>query len=269
MTILSDSLLTLRTTACKRCKHNVGDVCEENKKLYPERDCFVSVGITMDKAHCPIGEWWKACSCVWVYKKKGMDGLYHSIRLAEKNLDANNYVICGDEPNWWTGQIIPSRSEGNKWTDSLVKLQRIIDSPLITDNFLWMYCDSFILQPMTMQELAVPRYGEPPQMGSTTWRETYFKTMQLLKEVNKPTLNYSTHYPVVFNKHLLQDVLDNYKPNYLIETLYLNIHGKEPQPITDEFQFQRSCLTFEVPSCVKLLNVKSYTPFVKRLVEQS
>jgi hypothetical protein len=223
----------------------------------------------MDKAHCPIGEWWKACSAVWVYKKKGLDGLFHSIRLAEKFTDANNTVICGTLPAWWTGQHIPSQKSvyANKWQDSLIKLQRIIDSPLVTDNFLWMYCDTFILAPTTMKELATPKYGELPNGGSSTWNATYQRTMTLLQERGATTHNFSTHYPVVYNKHLLQNVLDEFKPQYLIESLYLNLHGKDPQPITNEFQFQRECLEFAVPDTTKVLNVKSYTPCAQRNVE--
>lgn len=223
----------------------------------------------MDKAHCPIGEWWKACSAVWVYKKKGMDGLFHSIRLAEKYTDANNYVICGDNPAWWSGQHIASDKayHSNKWQDSLVKLQRIIDSPLVTDNFLWMYCDTFILAPTTMKELAVPKYGAFPSGGSTTWNNAYSYTTTLLQERGATTHNFSTHYPVVYNKHLLQNVLDSFKSFYLIETLYLNLHGECPQPITDSFQFQRECLEFSVAENVTVLNTKSYTPCVKRIVE--
>lgn len=36
---------------------NQNDVCAEYKRLYPDRDCVISVGIKMPHAACPLGKW--------------------------------------------------------------------------------------------------------------------------------------------------------------------------------------------------------------------
>jgi hypothetical protein len=34
-----------------------GDICLECKARHPEKDCFISIGVTMRHVACPLGEW--------------------------------------------------------------------------------------------------------------------------------------------------------------------------------------------------------------------
>lgn len=208
-----------------------------------------------------------AHSIVWVYRHKPRSGLRYSITLAAKNVPHKNLVLCGDRSAWFSGDYIPSPKIGDKWKDSLVKLQRIIDSPLVTETFLWMYDDTFILQPTPIEYIAIPKHGDPPQGGCDQWKAAYKRTQLLLLEKGLPTHNYSTHYPVVYEKAFLQDVLDRFEAPYLIETLYLNAINRPSLPIDDTFQFSRNCNHWSLLPETTVLNVKQFTPLVEKTIK--
>lgn len=208
----------------------------------------------------------KEYSVVWVYLDDGSDSLQYSIASVKKFLEYHNLFVCGDHTPL-APTINAPRTRTNiyaKWHDSLTKLQKIIDHPAITDNFLWMYDDTFFLAPNSIRDIAVPKYTLSPPENRGLWYQQFVNTLAMTELKN----NYSTHYPVVFNKHLLQDVLDNYKPPYLIETLYLNLHGKDPVEIDNTFQFSRDCVNWKLNSETTVLNVKKFTPIVKETVKR-
>lgn len=245
---------------CNPCPHNQNDTCLKLKEIHPDRPCSISYGVTLPKSYCPLGNWWKSCSIVWVYIDDHNNGeaLRYSIRAAHKNTEYHNLTVCGDHPQWYIGNFLSCKKHPNKWVDSLKKLQAIIDSPTVTETFLWMYDDTYILQPTTIEEVNNCKYGpNPPIEGHGTWRVMADTTFALLPPGNRR--NYSTHYPVVFNKQLLQQVIDKYKAPYLIETLYLNLHGVNSSPITDEFQFTRDSMNWSLNPRTKILNCKVFT----------
>lgn len=228
------------------------------REQYPDKPCMISYGVQLPKSYCPIGEWWKACSVVWVYVDTEDDSLRYSMRSVHENVDYYNFVVCGDHPSWYIGHSIRPKRDVKKWHDSITKLRAIINDPKVTDTFLWMYDDTFFVKPYTIEEVYNCKYGEElDRKGHGAWLATADATMSLLPPGKRK--NYSTHYPVVFTKNLLQQVLDTYEPPYLIETLYLNLFGHNPQPITNEFQFSRDCLNWRLEPETKVLNVKQFT----------
>ena len=122
-----------------------------------------------------------------------------------------------------------------KWVDSIAKLEAIIASPHVRDDFLWMYDDTFIAAPTTFAELAVPRFGHAAVSASNvsskkrnTWREVRRRTFQALEKAGLPTRDYSTHFPTAYNRRQLAQTIEKFKPwknPRLIESLYLNHHA--------------------------------------------
>jgi hypothetical protein len=47
-----------RMSICRQKKDcRDGDICLECKARHPEKDCFISIGVTMPHVACPLGEW--------------------------------------------------------------------------------------------------------------------------------------------------------------------------------------------------------------------
>lgn len=234
------------------------------------------------------------CTIVWVYWAAGAEGdeLRYSIRSAVENVsNIHNIVICGDKPSWYKGDHIPSpkftkrqarKKYGTerwaKWVDSIIKLQRIIDSPLVTDNFLWMYDDTFIVKPTSFEWLAAPRSGgtmrPEPTPSRKTWRECIRRTANCLQNHNLPLYNYSTHFPVVYEKGKLKETLDKFRPDQaprVIESLYLNHHFPVPHAtVQDVFQYNKNIPeSWRINPNVTVVNVGGFkTPVACAMMER-
>lgn len=46
-----------RQAICDECEHSEGNVCLEYKRLHPDRNCKISIGVKMPYAGCPVGKW--------------------------------------------------------------------------------------------------------------------------------------------------------------------------------------------------------------------
>lgn len=55
--VVPESVRVSRKAECDVCINNVDDVCVTFKEMHPDRDCVVSVGITMPRAACPLRKW--------------------------------------------------------------------------------------------------------------------------------------------------------------------------------------------------------------------
>lgn len=238
------------------------------KSTNPQRPNY-----SMDNETSPLPIAKPALSIVWVYKAKyaADNEIEVSVALAKAHLsNAQDFYVCGDPvPDTLS---IPSQEKHRgvfrKWYDSITKLQAIIDDPRVTDDFLWLYDDTFILQPLTPQEIGPPRYdGEMPAYKAlSTWQGVANQTRKLFS----PCLNFSSHYPMVYNKHLLQNTIDTYQPlhkPYLIESLYGNHHlHLNPLPIPDWFEYMRFPTTAPRPT-TKLLNVGTFNKCIKQYLQ--
>ena len=225
-------------------------------------------------------------SAVWVYWRGGAasDELKYSIRSAITNLsDLANVVVCGDHPgDWYDGDFIHSRrfnkQDGikkfgsgrfSKWIDSAVKLQKIIESDLVTDAFLWMYDDTFFVKPWSIEQTAILRAGgslwDPQELDNRakkTWREVMRRTAKALADRGLPQRNYSTHYPVVYQKGLLAQTIREFNllnNARLVESLYLNHHFRDPLPAVDVFQYSKKIpANWKMRDTVSVVNVGGF-----------
>lgn len=230
-------------------------------------------------------------SAVWVYWEGGAesDELLYSIRCAYKNLGSlQNIVVCGDIPSWYSGYGINSprltkaqaqaRFRTGRWAkvvDSIIKLQRIIDDPNVTENFLWLYDDTFIVQPISIPELSIPKYGgylpTNPTPAKHSWREALRRTGVALSLAGFEYRNYSTHYPVVYNKKLLQETINVFRPDVkprVIESLYLN-HHRSPyaRPLDRTFQYNKGIHEgWAIRPAARVVNVGGFKPPVRELI---
>lgn len=225
---------------------------------------------------------------VWVYWAGGAEGdeLKYSMRSASKILDRRELMICGSKPDWYKGYHIDSprfqKHEAkaqfgtgaySKWIDSIKKLQAIIDCQYVSDTFMWMYDDTFILKPCTTEWVERPMYrGTLPHHASRrkTWQQVRKRTYEALVSRDLPTYDYSTHMPLVFNKDRLQRTIDEFNLHNVarcVESIYMNHHYSEPEILTDHFAWYKRIPPFWTP-CARaaIINVGGFKAPVERLM---
>ena len=228
---------------------------------------------------------------VWVYWEAGAETneLQYSMASVMENLSGHsNLVICGDRPAWWNGPFISCprvkrrdvlRTFGSgrfqKWCDSIIKMWAIIESDLVTENFLWMYDDTFIVKPYTFDAISQPvaqgyiSLAKSP--NSHTWREVKRRTGRDLAARGLPVWDYSTHHPVTFNKLQLVDTINTFdlpaSPR-LIESIYSNHHNRtKPARALNTFQYVKRVQAGWVPRDVPVINVGRFNDTVRTVLE--
>jgi hypothetical protein len=166
-------------------------------------------------------------------------------------------VVIGDRPpdvaglnvDWiYSPQISPPKYKqltGRRMTtpakqfDFTFKLQKAIDSDLVSDRFLVLYDDHFFLDSVSVDELAVIRSpslvspgSEPKQGYQELVRQTYLE----LERRELPTWNHHFHGVACFDKQKLSHTIETFElcvNNWLLKPCYFNHWCPDPQPMDD------------------------------------
>ena len=202
---------------------------------------------------------------VWPFynhRQTSLQSLYLSITTTTKHVPHNNIIVVGDANKHPT---IPSprKKAGNfgKWYSYTECFQKLIDSPLVTDDFLYTSDDTFFLAPTTIKEFYKPDFDPG---ASIVWKKVQEFSLELLPPETRR--NHSTHYPYFINKAKLQHIIDNYKQPYLIEMIYMNLFCTNPVPIDCTYMFSREVAP-TIPPEVEVINVKQFTLPIRRMIE--
>lgn len=229
-------------------------------------------------------------SAVWVYWKHAADAdeIVYSIKLARKNLiDLENIIVCGDRPKGIEiDHYIPQprvslieckRTLGTqrwaKWVDHYLKIQAIIGDPQVTDDFLWLYDETFVVRRTSIAEIGRPRFKGHLTLKPQTkiWRQCKQKTAVLLNDRGYPIRNYSTHIPIVYNKAKMRvtfETFELYGKPLLIESIYQNHHVQNP--VRDNGFLQYTCRPkpdFAINKGTTILNVGKFTSSVAAVLD--
>lgn len=145
--------------------------------------------------------------------------LRYSLRSLEANFEVRNvYLLSLDKPEWYTGNHIKVVENGNRLKNVFEKQTIACTHPYISENFLYMNDDFFLLEPF-----------EP--------KHYYFKTVQWKWKDIKVTskyysfiqslpdwLNFCVHAPWMINKEEWLDIMEDVKlvPGFMPKDRYGN-----------------------------------------------
>lgn len=174
------------------------------------------------------------------------DELRYALRSWSKFFkDDFNIVLVGDKPVWYVGDYIKTISiRGKSFTRALditLKLNVIIASKGITDEFIYSYDDVYLLSDCTVKDFqqtiaieTMPANYKMPR-ASGKWKrllEVTFKSLNL-----DVVYNYETHLPRMFKKEWLNMIIQAYrldKNPMLVSTLYYNEFFDKPDLILSQ-----------------------------------
>lgn len=153
---------------------------------------------------------------VYVYKHRGTDELLYSIKLVKKYLPHDKIFVVGDLPHYLKNEdiiFVSSSNIGSKYNNTTKHLLKVCKDPRLSENFILMNDDFFIIKPITNPEEEfnlnrgtiasvynryLKKYGEP-----TSYSRGMYNTMKFIQDnCNiKDPLSFELHVPMVMNKH--------------------------------------------------------------------
>lgn len=153
---------------------------------------------------------------VYICRDGENEELRYSIRSAVKNLKHDNVWVVGGKPDWYTGNFIEVKQSADKYYNARQNMKAIINSSDISDNFILMNDDFFILK--RINRLQVYHGGVLMERirylkrayGSSSYTKMLYYTLTYLKRfhnIPRP-LNYALHVPFPMNKQKLAQIID-------------------------------------------------------------
>ena len=159
-----------------------------------------------------------------------------------------NLVIIGDREDWFGEEVTViehQRTSDNPQIDTMEKLKLAIESPEVTESFIWTNDDIYLVNRVSLAHIEIPKVlGElKPEKFKGTYAENMSRTVMLLDKFGLPKLNYGTHTPVLFEKFRLKDMLERFpeaESGVLFSSLYFNFQPFPAYPVvldweTDQF----------------------------------
>lgn len=166
--------------------------------------------------------------------------ILYSIRSVAANVhDLRKIFLVGKRPYFLNDKVIEIPYDDiyhNKARNIMAKIHRAASDHRITNNFLLLNDDYFILQPIKGAEY--PYYYKSDlkeSMEINRHNLEYFghlqATYQVLKDIGRPTKNFDCHYPIVYNKAKFRKVCSEYNwrvpAGYVMRSIYCNTLGIE------------------------------------------
>lgn len=155
---------------------------------------------------------------VYICRPGDNEELRYSIRSVLANAPEGNVWVVGGRPEWYCGNYIYVSSERSKYGNARMNLEAIMDSQDISEEFVLMNDDFFIVKPIT----EIKYYYNGPlnkiieqlqkRGGSAGYLNLLIKTYKaLIRNKVKEPLNYDIHVPMVINKTKLRKIFDQYQ----------------------------------------------------------
>ena len=165
---------------------------------------------------------------VYICRDGENEELRYSIRSICKNTKFSNIWVVGGKPDWYSGNYLRVEQNHTKNRNARNNLKKITSSKDISDDFILMNDDFFIMKPVEnipyyhgghlINKVNVFEKNEPKSPYTKLLGNTYDK---LIRMGIKDPLDYALHVPMKMNKRNLVKVIS---PGFSIRTLYGNIY---------------------------------------------
>lgn len=159
--------------------------------------------------------------------------LLHAIRGWSENFKEDfKLVVVGDKEDWFADSIlhIPHKCNiKNPPLDIVEKMKLVIAHEDVPEEFIWTNDDIYLVNTVSLADVKFLKCdgnlakGYPHKGGIYATNKN--RTYNLLKDINRPTYDYGTHTPMVFEKENLEYLIEKYKIDeeaYLVSCLYFN-----------------------------------------------
>lgn len=175
--------------------------------------------------------------------KKSMakgDELRYALRAWEENFGNCKVVIIGDAPDFPLSELVSvlavTESSNNPQIDVALKMAAAIASDLVPEEFIWSNDDIYPTTSVIESDVRlITALGVLKAVkNGRIYDNNRINTIKGLKEHQLPIFDYATHTPVVFNKAMLAQVLEEFncfEQGHLVSSLYFNYWFPDVYPI--------------------------------------
>ena len=176
---------------------------------------------------------------VYICRSGDNEELRYSIRSVVHSFPEARIWVVGGKPDWYMGYYIEVHQTESKYTSALNNLKVACSSEDISDNFILMNDDFFILKNVAsiknfhggyLQD-KIDKYIKISGHTAYIRRLISTKNKLSLGGINNP-LDYELHLPMVMEKNKLKAVLEKY-PTYLWRSVYGNLYKIEGDIVED------------------------------------
>ena len=166
---------------------------------------------------------------VYICRDGDNEELRYSIRSVVANANPGNIWVVGGKPDWYCGDFISVPQNQNKYKNALNNLKAICNHPDISENFVLMNDDFFIIKPIDYV-YAFHGGSLSDKIGifelhseKSPYTRLLIKTEQILKKwgIEEP-LDYAIHVPMVMQKDKLKEIVSTRHEAISVRTLYGN-----------------------------------------------
>jgi len=176
---------------------------------------------------------------VYICRDGDNEELRYSIRSVINSFPEAKVWVVGGKPNWYVGNYIDVGQIGLKYNNAINNLNALCDSKEISDDFVLMNDDFFILKQIDNIKYfhggflsnKINRFKQLSR--GSAYIKKLMVTEQTLKDYNvESPLDYELHVPMVMNKEKLKTIIDK-DQNCLWRSLYGNLFNVGGTETTD------------------------------------
>lgn len=199
--------------------------------------------------------------------------LKYSLRSLEKYVSGYRDVyIIGECPEWLTNIIhIPYKDEHpEKETRIALKILRACEEKCLSDNFMFLNDDHFILDEFNAGELPFYHQGplllqiETPNLNHNykqTLINTYTVLMKNMMCFGNP-INYDVHTPIIYNKNKFYSFFNSFdwnkKYSYVVKSLYCNTFYNYKEKSVEELEDLKILKKFDFETLKSMIRNKKF-----------
>lgn len=162
------------------------------------------------------------------------DELRYSLRSLRYVTDVGRVFITGNRPSFVTNVIhTPCDDIGCRTINHWWKVTQTILQTDISDDFVLMYDDIFFTKEISLSDYPFYNRGEIKDhtTGTPAYIENLKEAQRVLRNMNKPILDFTLHTPCIYNREKFLELRGIYEP-YMnksiapsVRCMYGNIHN--------------------------------------------
>jgi hypothetical protein len=175
---------------------------------------------------------------VYICRPGDNEELRYSIRSVVANLKHDNLWVVGQKPKWYTGNFVDVPDKRLKYINARNNLKAVIDNDKISDDFILMNDDFYIMKPVNTVEYFYSGSLESKALEAenisshSSYTRMFYSTLDRLSQqgINN-LLSYELHVPFVMNKEKLLPIIK--QKTTLWRSMYGNLYNVGGKQMND------------------------------------